>query len=174
MKPSRKSLVAEYLDLHTPQEINRETLTALRRYVSQRLGAAVLSDRYLIDLLEQTAIPISRDLGGLPPDLRGRVHFHDFAAAEASLRDLQHEYETAREAGDRPRMQDCRRAVVRGRERLQMLLRNPKLSEAKRAEKQELLSWFRVWLENPELFSTWIELRKRAMQPPAEQKDLDL
>jgi len=162
-KPSRRSLVEDYLRLHSPAELNSATLAELRRYVSDRLGGAAVSDRYLLDLVERTPTPISRELGGLPLDLRDRVHFHDFAAAEASLRDLQREYEAASAAGDRQRAADCRRAVLRARQRLEMLLRQRTLSDVKRAEKQEILGWFRVWLENPELFATWIELRKRAL-----------
>jgi len=32
----------------------------------------------------------------------------------------------------------------------------------KRAEKAEIRQWFRVWLETPEAFFDWLELRKRA------------
>ena len=162
-KPSRKSLVEDYLRLHHPAEVNAAMLAELRRFVSERLASAAVSDRYLLDLVEHTPTPISRELGGLPLDLRDRVHFHDFAAAETSLRDLEREYEAARAADDRERVGDCRRAVLRGRQRLEMLLRQRSLSDAKRAEKQEILGWFRVWLENTALFPTWIDLRKRAL-----------
>src|SRR5579885_2276208 len=162
-KPSRKTLVEEYMRTKPVEEINRRTLAELRDYVSQRLGGAAVSERYLLELIEHTAVPISRELGGLPPDLRNRVRFHDFASAEASLYDLQKEYEDARRAGDRLRAQDCRRAVLRGRQRLELLLRRPRWRAEKRAEKIEILGWFRVWLENPELFRTWLELRKRAI-----------
>ncbi|HZS50757.1 MAG TPA: hypothetical protein VFA54_07850 [Bryobacterales bacterium] len=162
-KPSRKSVFEEYIRANPPAEINRQTLAELRDSISQRLGGAAVSERYLLELIEHTAVPISRELGGLPPDLRNRVRFHDFASAEASLYDLQKEYEDARRAGDRLRAQDCRRAVLRGRQRLELLLRRPRWRAEKRAEKIEILGWFRVWLENPELFRTWLELRKRAI-----------
>ena len=158
-RPSRKYLVEEYLRENKPEEITAEVLREIRRHVTERLGGATASERYLLDLLERTSIPIVRELGGLPADLRERVHFHDRAAAEASLREMQREYE----AGDRHRAEDVRRAVLRGRERLELLLRRPALSGEKRAEKVEIREWFRVWLENPALFDTWIELRKREL-----------
>ncbi len=170
-KPSRKTLVEEYMRTKPVEEINRRTLAELRDYVSQRLGGAAVSERYLLELIEHTAVPISRELGGLPPDLRNRVHFHDFASAEDSLSNLQNEYESARRAGDRSRAQDCRRAVLRGRQRLELLLRRPGLQEEKRAEKTEILGWFRVWLENPELFRTWLALRKRATGRTGEKRE---
>ena len=163
-KPTRKSLVAEYLRLQGSQEITPERLNQLRRFVSLGLDGAAVSNRYLLELAEYAGVSVSRELGGLPADLRERVHFHDCAAAEASLLEMQQEYEKARAAGDGLRAQDCRRAVLRARERLDLLLRRRGLSPEKRVEKEEILSWFRVWLETPELFSDWLALRRRALR----------
>jgi hypothetical protein len=40
------------------------------------------------------------------------------------------------------------------------LAANPRVSPDKRAEKREIATWFRIWLETPELFFDWLELRK--------------
>jgi len=163
-KRSQKSLVAEYVRLYRPAEISAQTLAELRQFVLQGLGPGTkVSDRYLLDLLEAAPIPIARELGGLPMDLRGRVHFHDFGAAETSLRGLQEEFQTARALADRQREADCRRAVLKAKERLELILRRSSLRAEKRAEKQEMREWFRVWLETPELFGAWLDLRKRAL-----------
>jgi len=164
--PSRKSLVLEFLRLHQPPEITREVLAALRRHVLQRLRSATLSDRYLLDLAEQSGVPVSRELGGLPLDLVNRLHLHDLAAAEAGLRDLQQEYSRA---GSRQHADDCRLAVLRARRRLESLLRRPALSPAKRAEKEEILAWVRIWLESPDLFPAWLDLRKLVFSRPQDQ-----
>jgi hypothetical protein len=164
--PSRKSLVEAYLRQHAPAVINAAVLANLRRCVSAALGGARVADRYLLEIAEDLGFPVARELGGLPPDLRHRVHFHDFSAAEASLRDLAREYEAARAASLRERMQDCRRAVLRGKQRLTSLLRRTRLSPARRAEKEEIAVWFRVWLETPGLFPDWIALRRRALNAP--------
>ena len=162
-KPSRKSLVEEFLREHHPAEMTPAVLAAARRYVITGLGGIRVSARYLVELAEAAGFAVAREAGGLPADLRDRVHFHDFDAAEASLRDLQQEYAAAREVSDRARLQDCRRAVLRAKERLAVLLRRPGLGAEKRAEKEEIASWFRVWLETPELFSDWIALRRQAL-----------
>ncbi|HYY42970.1 MAG TPA: hypothetical protein VE775_09580, partial [Pyrinomonadaceae bacterium] len=44
----------------------------------------------------------------------------------------------------------------------QMIARNPKVAERKRAEKAEIAEWFTVWLQTPELFQDWLGLRQRA------------
>lgn len=163
-KPSLKSLVLDYLETNRPALVDQQELAALHRHVAERVGAGKrVSDRYLLEVVSETDTAVDRALGGLPLDLRGRVHFRDAASAEASLLDLEREYGAAREAGDRPRAEDCRRAVRQAKDRLRMILRNPRLSAAKKAEKEELLRWFLVWLEDPLLFSHWLALRKRAL-----------
>jgi len=39
---------------------------------------------------------------------------------------------------------------------------SPRVSPEKRREKQEIAAWFRVWLETPDLFFDWLELRKHS------------
>jgi len=157
--PSRKSLVLEYLELHRPAELTPEVLAEIRRHILERTAAATVSTRYVLDLAEGAGVPVARQLGGIPLDLVSRIHFHDYAAAEASLRDLEAEHTAA----DSLRAQDCRRAVLRARRRLESMLRRPSLSPEKRAEREEILSWVRVWLETPDLFPAWLDLRKRAL-----------
>jgi hypothetical protein len=161
VKPSRKSLVLDYLRLHQPHEITPEALAGLRRHVLAQLPGATLSNRYLLEVAEQAGVPASRELGGIPLDLAARLHLHDLATAETFLRDVHREYAAASSAA---RAADCRRTVLRARRRLEALLRRPSLSAKKRAEKEEILSWVRVWLETPDLFPGWLDLRKRILR----------
>jgi len=147
-RPSRKSLVLDYLRIHHPPEVTPEVLRDIRRHTSA-------SQRYILDLAEQAGVPVSRELGGIPLDLAARLHLHDLTSAEAFLRDLHQDYAS--------RPDDCRRTVLRARRRLESMLRRPGLSPEKRAEKEEILSWVRVWLEAPGLFPAWLDLRHRAL-----------
>jgi hypothetical protein len=49
-----------------------------------------------------------------------------------------------------------------GRRRAEMIARNPKVDAHKRVEKGEILQWFTIWLETPDAFFDWLEIRKRA------------
>jgi hypothetical protein len=49
-----------------------------------------------------------------------------------------------------------------GKRRAEMISRNHKVEAHKRAEKEEISNWFRVWLENPDAFFDWLEVRKQA------------
>jgi hypothetical protein len=161
---SIKSFIAGYLKNNAPPLVDRQVLAAICREAERALQRGKpVSRAYVLEVLSETQIPIDRSLGGLPPDLRGRVHFHDPDTAAASLTDMTKEYETARAAGDKTRASDCRRAVRKGKDRLKLILRRTSLSPQKRAEKEELLQWFLVWLEAPPLFPGWLELRRKSV-----------
>jgi hypothetical protein len=49
-----------------------------------------------------------------------------------------------------------------GKRRAEMISRNPKVEAPKRAEKEEIANWFRIWLENPDSFFDWLDLRKQS------------
>jgi hypothetical protein len=161
-KPSIKSLVLQYLEVHRPAEIDEKKLEAIERSVRDGLDRVKpVSRSYLLAILSETPVAITRSLGGLPPDLRGRVHFGSLERAGESLLDLQAEYSRARATAHRERAQDCRRAVRQAKDRLRLMLRKPNLPAEKRGEKEEILRWFLVWLETPELFDRWLALRRR-------------
>jgi hypothetical protein len=81
---------------------------------------------------------------------------------------MANEYEAARLAGDKPRAEDCRRAVRKGKDRLKLVLRRRDLAPQKRQQKQELVEWFLIWLEAPSLFPAWLEARRAAGAATAE------
>jgi len=49
-----------------------------------------------------------------------------------------------------------------GRRRAEMIARNPRVEPHKRDQKREILEWFRIWLETPDTFFDWLDLRKQS------------
>ena len=47
-----------------------------------------------------------------------------------------------------------------GKRRAEMIARNRKVEAKKREEKQEIAEWFRIWLETPDAFFNWLDVRK--------------
>jgi Ni/Co efflux regulator RcnB len=43
-----------------------------------------------------------------------------------------------------------------------MISRNHKVEPHKRAEKVEIADWFRIWLETPDAFFDWLDVRKQS------------
>jgi len=63
--------------------------------------------------------------------------------------------------GDRQLVRYCRRQAIAAKDRARFAARNPSTSPEKKAQKDEMAQWLLVWLENPEVFPAWVEIRKR-------------
>jgi hypothetical protein len=93
-------------------------------------------------------------------ELNGILSFRTFADAERTLLRLQELRQKYIAEGDDKGHEYCRQIALLGRRRAELVGRNRNVSEAKRKQKIEVASWFRVWLETPDLWQDWLELRK--------------
>ena len=156
-----KGVVLDYLARSQPKCVSEAEFNAIRREVIATLKRQrPPSDGYLMDILLTTEVDIDRSLGGIPADLRNKVHTSSYEHAKASLLVMAKEYA---DAADAARAEDVRRTVRRAKDRVRLLLRGS-LSPEKRQAKQEILEWMLVWLENPLVFESWIEIRTRSMR----------
>jgi hypothetical protein len=123
-----------------------------KEWVEIRAQLAPISDRYLRDLLRATGIPLAPLVEGIRQD--------SFEQLERTLVAMESEYSRARAEGDNARMQACRRAVIEAKEHARLALRRAGVSPEKRKEKEEMIEWMLVWLENPGVFPRWAELKR--------------
>jgi hypothetical protein len=90
------------------------------------------------------------------------LHFKTFSDAEVSLMrldELQRRFKAHGEKAAAERVMEVGRL---GKRRAEMIARNHKVEAQKRAEKEEIASWFRIWLENPDAFFDWLDVRKQS------------
>jgi hypothetical protein len=139
----------EYLAAENPPAVTEPVWGELL----QRL--APVSESYLRELIRATGLPFEQPFAG--------IHQHTFEALEQSLRDMLAVYTEAIAAGKRDRARYCRRQVIGAKDRAKFLAHNPRTSPDKQAIKEEMVQWMLVWLENPEVFPAWVEVRKRAL-----------
>lgn len=140
---SRKQALRNYLAEQQPAAITEAVWLELLRVL------APISESYLRDLLRQTGLPFEQPYAG--------VRQKDFEELEASLREMLEVYAAATVAGDRRKVRYCRRQVIAAKDRARFAARKPE----KQAVKEEMAQWMLVWLENPEVFPAWVEIRKR-------------
>ncbi|MCA1592611.1 MAG: hypothetical protein LC754_08185 [Acidobacteria bacterium] len=93
---------------------------------------------------------------------RNVLKFSNFAEAAGSIKRLDNLRKQFARTKDKEGLRRVQEKVLRGRQRAQMIARNPKVDAAKRAEKEEIAEWFAVWLRQPEIFEDWLVLRRRA------------
>jgi hypothetical protein len=93
---------------------------------------------------------------------RNILKFADFKQTLISLRSLENLRKKFQAENDREGLRLVRETALRGKQRALMIAGNEKVETAKRAEKQEIAEWFTLWLQSPEVFENWIELRRNS------------
>jgi hypothetical protein len=140
---SKKRRLEEFLAERQPSRISEETWRELVALL------APISESYLRELLRRTNLPVAQPFGG--------VRQSSFEELEASLLEIEGVYAEAMAQGDLARATACRRVVIQAKDRARLVSRTPE----KRKQKEEMVEWMLVWLENPGIFETWVELRRR-------------
>jgi hypothetical protein len=110
-----------------------------------------------------------RDLLGQPPDssLRRLLRASGLVLApliegvnQQSFEDLERTLNALGEAYASGRRADARRLVLEAKQHAGWAASRAR-DDRKRAMKQEMVTWMRVWLENPQVFPAWAQLRNR-------------
>ena len=93
---------------------------------------------------------------------RNVLKFSTFEEAAASIKRLDNLRRQFGRKKDKEGLRRVQETVLKGKQRAQMIARNPSVNERKRAEKAEIAEWFTVWLQQPEIFDDWLGLRRRS------------
>jgi hypothetical protein len=150
-------------NVFTPAEIEQ----IRRKLIAESGEAGKTSPDYIANVLAEAKM---RVVWSAQADTHGRyeeefqdlLHFSSFEEAEMCLirlDELLRKFETEGERAAEARVLEVARL---GRRRAEMIARNHKVEPEKRAEKEEVARWFSVWLEQPDAFFDWLEIRKQS------------
>ena len=92
------------------------------------------------------------------------LHFADLEEAEmciVRLDELLRKFQGLKEHAAAERVREVARL---GRRRAEMIAHNQKVDATKREEKSEIAHWFAIWLETPDAFFDWLEVRKQSAE----------
>lgn len=167
-QPTKKSQILEIarglgVARFTPAEVEQ-----IRRQMIARHGASgKTSPDYIAGVLETAEL---RVVWSTRADTEGRyeeefhdlLHFATLEEAEMCLMRLDELLRKFRVEGERAAAERVLEVARLGRRRAEMIARNPRVEAQKRAEKEEILHWFKIWLDTPEAFFDWLELRKQS------------
>jgi hypothetical protein len=96
--------------------------------------------------------------------LEGILSFSSLRAAEETLQRLEKLRQKYQSASDKKGVEYCRRIAILGRRRAELISRNRRVGIQKRLQKQEIATWFRIWLETPAIFDNWLAMRKSTQE----------
>ncbi len=168
-KPTKKDAIltiAEDLGAKhfTPAEVEQ-----IRRQLIVRLGAEQgrASADYIASVLKDAGRRIvwstrADEEDRYEEEFEDLLHFSTMEEAEMTLVRLDELLRKFGAAGERAAAERVLEVARLGHRRAQMIARNRRVDARKRAEKQEIVNWFRIWLETPDAFFDWLEMRKRS------------
>jgi len=148
---------------YTPAEIEQ-----IRRQIIVNAGPeASTSPEYIVAVLEDAGLRVAfsthvDEEGLYEEEFHDLLHFSTLEEAEMCLIRLDELLRKFRADGEHSAVERTREVGLLGRRRAEMIARNHKVEEAKRAEKEEIAQWFAIWLETPDAFFDWLEVRKQS------------
>jgi hypothetical protein len=88
------------------------------------------------------------------------LHFKTLQDAEVSITRLDELLRRFQAHGEKAAVERVLEIARLGKRRAEMISHNRKVDPRKRDEKVEIAEWFRIWLETPDAFFDWLEVRK--------------
>jgi hypothetical protein len=166
--PTKKSQI-----LNIAREMGQERFTAgeieeiCRRMIAHGGPGARVSTDYVESVLKEAGLRVAWSVREETEDryeeeFKELLHFADLEEAEmciVRLDELLRKFEGLKEPAAAERVREVARL---GRRRAEMIAHNQKVDAAKREEKNEITRWFAIWLETPDAFFDWLEVRKQS------------
>jgi hypothetical protein len=147
----------------TPAEIEQ-----IRRQLIAQLGASgKTSPDYIVTVLKEAGMRVAWSTRAdteeqYEEEFIDLLHFSTLEEAEMCLIRLDELLRKFVAEGERDEVERVREVARLGRRRAEMIARNRKVDAHKRAEKEEIAHWFAIWLETPDSFFDWLEVRKQS------------
>jgi hypothetical protein len=164
--PTKKEMILEIarelsVPRFTPAEVEQ-----IRRQMVARLGpGGKTSPDYIAGVLETAGMRIvwstkADTEGQYEEEFQDLLHFATLEDAEMCIIRLDELYRKFKEEGEHAAVERIFEVARMGRRRAEMIARNHKVELEKRAEKEEIMQWFKIWLDTPDAFFDWLEVRK--------------
>jgi hypothetical protein len=93
---------------------------------------------------------------------RNILRLGNMRSALGTLRDLENLRRKFRSAGDKEGLRSVRETALRGKRHLMEAAERPGGDDTTRNVNLEIIHWFNIWLQTPEFFDGWIEIRQRS------------
>jgi hypothetical protein len=136
-----------------------------RKLIAEHGDAGKSSNDYIADVLESMGWKVQlseREEAEerFEEEFEDILHFKTLQDAEVSLTRLDELLRRFRAHGEKAAVERVLEIARLGKRRAEMISHNRKVEARKREEKIEIAEWFRIWLETPEAFFDWLEVRK--------------
>lgn len=165
---TKKALIlAVAQDMGKPRFTAAEIEQIRRQLIAQFGEHGKASSDYIASVLQEAGMRVvlstrADTQGQYEEEFADLLHFSMLDEAEMCLVRLDELLRRFLRENELAAAERVREVARLGRRRAEMIARNQKVDAAKRAEKEEIARWFAVWLETPDAFFDWLEVRKQS------------
>jgi hypothetical protein len=166
--PTKKELILEVARGLAKPRFTLFEVEQIRRQLIAQLGASgKTSSDYIVSVLEEAGLRVvwsteSDTEGRYEEEFSDLLHFSTLDEAEMCLVRLDELLRKFLAENEKTAAERAREVARLGKRRAEMIARNHKVDSQKRAEKEEIAHWFMIWLETPDAFFDWLEVRKQS------------
>jgi len=171
---TKNDLIIEVWEKLDCESVGAQEVEAIETAVADRFGYGAVDSPMIIARLladegahlrhsEILELDVKRRMES-PYDamFRNILKFSDFRQTLISIRRLENLRKKFAAENDKEGLRLVRETVLKGKQRAQMIAKNEKVEEIKRAEKEEIAEWFTLWMQSPEVFENWVLLRQNS------------
>lgn len=168
-KTKRELILEAAEDLGIPKWSTAEIDQLRRKLIADHGEAAKTGNDYIADVLKSAGLKVQlteREEAEeqFEEEFEDILHFKTLQDAEVSLTRLDELLRRFRAHGEKAAMDRVLEIARLGKRRAEMISHNRKVEEPKRREKREIAEWFRIWLETPDAFFDWLDVRKSSAE----------
>lgn len=172
MKPkTKREMVLDIYDREAMGEVTAREIALIQAGLISAFGeGGAMSPAEIARVLIDEDLPVRLDQVFRMPHpfdeyeviFSGHASSSTLSRAEQSLQAIDGHYRKFLAAGDRTGVRYARQTAQRARQNALTLAQSPGRTPAERSVQSEIAQWFSVWLQTPDLFHAWLELRKRS------------
>ncbi len=171
---TKNDLIIEVWEKLDCESIGSAEIEAIELVVTEQYGkAAIESPMVIARLLADEGADLRHSeimelyverVSDRPYDaaFRGIIKTDSLDSAAASIRNLENLRRRYVADNDKEGIRLARTAGLRGKSAAAALAEKETADESTRRLNTEIASWFTVWLQTPDVFETWLDLRRRS------------
>ena len=159
--------------LETAREIGAEKWTPAeidqlrRKLIAEHGEEGKTGADYVADVLKDAGLKVNLSQleeveDQFEEEFEDLLHFKTLNDAEVSLMRLDELLRRFQAHGEKAAAGRVLEVARMGKRRSEMIARNHNVEPQKRQEKVEIANWFRIWLETPDAFFDWLDVRKQS------------
>jgi hypothetical protein len=166
--PTKKDQIVEVARALKKPRFTPAEIEQIRRQLIARHGdQAKTSPDYIVSVLQEAGLRVvmstkSDTEGRYEEEFDDLLHFSTLDEAEMCIVRLDELLRKFLAEDERAAAERVREVARLGKRRSEMIARNHKVDAQKRAAKEEIAHWFTIWLETPDAFFDWLEVRKQS------------